>query len=148
MQIVTEWVTYLRAEKLFGPDDPLFPKTRLVMNESSGFKAEGLTRECWSNTSPIRDIFRAAFAGVGLDYFNPHSLRKTLTDLGQRMCQTPEQFKAWSQNLGHDSPLTTFTSYGQISHDRQAEVIKGLTSVERKTDKLDLIMEKLGIINQ
>jgi hypothetical protein len=35
-----------------------------------------------------------------LPYFNPHSFRKTLALLGGRICKTPEEYKAWSQNLG------------------------------------------------
>ena len=31
---------------------------------------------------------------------------------------TPEEFKAWSQNLGHEQVLTTFSSYGQVGADR------------------------------
>jgi hypothetical protein len=46
--------------------------------------------------------------------------------LGQRICQTPEQLKAWSQNLGHNSSLTTFTSYGEIAPSRQFEIIGAL----------------------
>ena len=42
------------------------------------------------------------------------------------MCRSPEEFKAWSQNLGHDQVLTTFSSYGQVGYERQAELIRGL----------------------
>ena len=28
-------------------------------------------------------------------------------------CKTPEEYKAWSQNLGHEGVLTTFCSYGE-----------------------------------
>jgi len=61
-----------------------------------------------------------------LPYFNPHSFRKTLVLLGQRTCRTPEEFKAWSQNLGHDSVLTTFCSYGTLDAHRQAEIMRAL----------------------
>ena len=37
-----------------------------------------------------------------------------------------EEFKAWSQNLGHEQVLTTFASYGQVAADRQAELIRRL----------------------
>jgi len=37
-----------------------------------------------------------------------------------------ERFKAWSQNLGHENCLTTFSSYGEIPPGRQAEIIRGL----------------------
>ena len=63
---------------------------------------------------------------AGLPYFNPHSLRNTLVCLGETICQTPEQFKAWSQNLGHEGVLTTFYSYGEVGNRRQGEIIQGL----------------------
>jgi hypothetical protein len=37
-----------------------------------------------------------------------------------------ERFKAWSQNLGHENCLTTFSSYGEIQPTRQREIIRGL----------------------
>lgn len=57
-------------------------------------------------------------------YFNPHSFRKTLALLGGQRCNTPEEYKAWSQNLGHEQVLTTFLSYGDVSYNRQAEIIR------------------------
>lgn len=125
-QIVIDWLTYLRVDKLFSPEDPVFPKTQVQQDENSGFKAVGMTREFWADAAAIRQLFREAFTRSGLPYFNPHSLRKTLTDLGQRTCQTPEEYKAWSQNLGHENVLTTFISYGHVSSGRQAEVMHTL----------------------
>jgi integrase len=121
--IVTDWIAYLKTELLFGPDDPLFPKTRVGLDNKRQFAAAGLTREHWKNASAIRDIFKAAFEAADLPYANPHSLRDTLSHLGERLCQTPEAFKAWSQNLGHDRVMTTFTSYGKVPTRRQAQII-------------------------
>jgi len=84
----------------------------------------GLDRKHWSNATPIRRIFRAAFTAAGLPYFNPHSIRNTLVQLGQTICKTPEEYKAWSQNLGHEEVLTTFCSYGQVASARQAEIMR------------------------
>jgi hypothetical protein len=94
--------------------------------EQSYVQAGGLSRQHWSNATPIRTIFREAFTGAALAYVNPHSFRKTLAQLGERLCQTPEEFKAWSQNLGHEQVLTTFASYGPVAADRQAELIRRL----------------------
>jgi integrase/recombinase XerD len=126
LPIVADWVEFLLTEKLFGPNDPLFPATQVVVGEDRCFRAEGLSRSGWSNATPIRRIFKQAFIGAGLAYANPHSFRKTLAQLGERLCSTPEQFKAWSQNLGHEQVLTTFSSYGEVAHHRQAELIRGL----------------------
>lgn len=125
-QIVVEWVTYLREQKLWGADDPLFPRTRIVVDGTSRFAPAGLERAHWSDAAPIRRIFREAFSAAGLPYYNPHSLRHTLVALGQAMCRTPEQFKSWSQNLGHEGVLTTFYSYGTVPIERQAEILAGM----------------------
>lgn len=125
-EIVAEWVTYLREEQLWGNDDPLFPSTRIALGASRQFEVVGLDRNHWSSASPIRTIFREAFVSAGLPYFNPHSFRNTLVQLGQDVCKTPEQFKAWSQNLGHEKVLTTFLSYGEVACQRQGEIIRDL----------------------
>ena len=96
------------------------------LGEQGGFQAIGLSREHWTGTGPIRTIYEQAFTGAGLPYFNPHCFRDTLVQLGERICSTPEQFKAWSQNIGHERVLTTLTSYGKVPAARQAELIRGL----------------------
>ncbi len=129
--IVAEWVTYLKDEKLWGNDDPLFPAARVVVGASRQFEADGLGRKHWSTATPIRKIFREAFEAAGVDYFNPHSFRHTLGRLAQTACKTPEEFKAWSQNLGHDGALTTFLSYGEVENYRQGEIIRGLATPQQ-----------------
>src|SRR5262249_30802827 len=122
---------YLRQEKLWGLDDPLFPSTKIVVGDSRHFEASGLDRKHWSSAGPIRTIFKDAFAAAGLPYFNPHSFRKTLALLGGHICKSPEEYKAWSQNLGHENVLTTFSSYGDVARHRQAEIIRALGTSEQ-----------------
>jgi len=123
---VTAWIGYLREERLFGNDDPLFPRTKVAAVRGKGFQAVGLDRQHWSNAGPIRRVFRDAFARAGLPVFGPHSFRRTLALLGEECCRNPEEFKAWSQNLGHDDVLTTFNSYGTVQARRQAEIMRAL----------------------
>src|SRR5664280_2180567 len=122
--MLAQWVSYLREDKLWGNDDPLFPATHIERGPSLQFEASGLERQHWSNATPIRKIFREAFVKAGLPYFNPHSFRNTLVQLGQNVCESPEQFKAWSQNLGHEKVLTTLTSYGEVACQRQGEILR------------------------
>ena len=124
--IVTEWVVWLRTVRLFGDDDPLFPATKVARGSDGLFGATGLDQRHWRDASAIRRIFREAFEAADLPRFHPHSFRRTLASLGQRMCTTPEQLKSWSQNLGHDHVLTTFTSYGAVPTGRQAEIFASL----------------------
>jgi integrase len=145
-EIVLAWIEELRVEHGWGDGDPLFPATQVAQNEDRKFEARGLQRTGWSNADPIRKIFRRAFAAAGLPYFNPHSFRKTLAQLGQRLCQTAEEFKAWSQNLGHDQPLTTFTSYGRLELHRQGEVMRRVGRQPRSdNENLAELLERAGL---
>jgi integrase/recombinase XerD len=112
--IVAEWIAYLRDQKLWGGDDPLFPATAVVNGKGLKFEVSGLARRHWSNAGPIRAIFRDAFTLARFTYFNPHSFRKALA------------LKAWSQNLGHEDVMTTLRSYGEVPSPRQAEIIRNL----------------------
>ena len=127
-RIVVEWVEYLRTEKLWGNDDPLFPATAVRPDASRRFVVTGITRDHWKTVGPIRLVFRDAFTAAGLPYFNPHSFRHTLAKLGEAMCVTTEEFKAWSQNLGHEGVLTTFRSYGHVAIGRQRDIMHALGS--------------------
>jgi integrase len=139
--IVVEWVSFLRDKKLWGNDDPLFPSTLIEVGSSRQFEAVGLKREHWNTTTSIRKIFQEAFENAGLPYFNPHSFRNTLVQLGEKICKTPEEFKAWSQNLGHENVLTTFTSYGIVTYQRQGDIIRDLATPQKNipTDMIEML---------
>jgi integrase len=141
-QIVAHWIEFLIKERLWGHDDPLFPATLVEHGPDRQFQAGGLARKHWSNAGAIRAIFREAFEAAGLPGFNPHSFRHALAMLGERTCKTPEEFKAWSQNLGHEQVLTTFASYGEVAPHRQAEIIKALASQHDPSEELQHLAQK------
>ena len=122
--IVVEWIDTLKTEFLYSDGDPLFPKTMIGLDENDQFAATGLTHDHWADASAIRKIFKQSFEAAGLPYFNPHSFRDTLARLGRQLCQTPEEFKAWSQNLSHEKVMTTFMSYGKVEGHRQHEIME------------------------
>ena len=133
-QILTDWITHLRRNRKWGNDAPLFPATKMAQGPTCQFEATGLEPKHWSNADPIRRIFKSAFEAAGLPYFNPHSLRNLLVRLGEERCRSPEDFKAWSQNLGHDGVLTTFTSYGYVDTRRQGRLVQSLTQNAAQLD--------------
>jgi integrase/recombinase XerC len=121
----TDWVTYLRNDKMFGPQDALFPKPqqRLVNGK---FTFDRLSRDIYSNGAIINQVFRTAFEQVQMHPYGAHSVRKTLgQDLSDRNLPLATQ-KAWSQNLGHENFTTTVSSYLPVSLDQQGALIKAL----------------------
>ena len=81
-----------------------------------------------------------------MPYFNPHSLRDMLTLLGEQICRTPEEFKAWSQNLGHEKVMTTFRSYGEVAERRQAEIIRSLGTGKSGIDHDETVAELAKLV--
>jgi integrase len=132
--IVGEWLAELREAHLWGQSDPLFPATAMGLDEAGAFRSQGLATQGWASTGPIRDVFRRAFAAAGLPYYNPHSFRDMLVRHAMALDLTPEEMKAWSQNLGHADVLTTFTSYGNVPVQRQGELIRAGRSPDDHAD--------------
>ena len=120
------WVTYLREERLFGPDDALFPKSQIKAIDGR-FTNTGLAWDTYANAQHIITTIKDAFVAAGLHPFTPHSFRKTLGRLGDEICLTREAWKAWTQNLGHSNPATTERAYLPVSRDRQRELFKGMS---------------------
>lgn len=145
-RIVADWIGHLRSRLLWCDEDPLFPATRVASGPDRQFKAAGLDRRCWTTTGPIRKVFRNAFECAGLPYFNPHSFRDMLAQLGERVCTTPEAMKAWSQNLGHEKVLTTLLSYGKVSASRQSEIMRAFNAPTPSEPSPSELAERLAAL--
>lgn len=118
------WVEYLQNDLLFGHDDPVFPRPQMALGDA-GFQVAGLSRDFYTSARKIRDVVKSAFSNAGFQPYGPHSLRSTLTKWAEKQYPTREGFKAFSQNLGHDSVVTTIASYYPIDEERQGELIRG-----------------------
>ncbi|MFN5997179.1 MAG: tyrosine recombinase XerC [Paracoccaceae bacterium] len=118
-----DWVTFLRQDLLFGNDDALFPKQD-IGHVNRSFAVTGFARQPYASASAIREAIKSAFVAAGLPAFGPHSFRKTLVKWGDGYFTSREAFKAFSQNIGHDSEITTVGSYLKVSQERQAELMR------------------------
>ena len=67
-------------------------------------------------------------------YHEPHNLKL----LKEMKAEAPEEFKAWSQNLGHEKVLTTFLSYGEVAYQRQGEIFRSMAAKPHHTTQTDL----------
>lgn len=124
--ITLEWLDYTEQELRFKSDDPLFPKPEIKScPEKLQFEVTGLSREHWANATTVRQIFRTAFERAGLPYYNPHSFRKMLAIWALEHC-TQMEFKAISQNIGHENAITTYNSYGTLNDYKRRNVIRAI----------------------
>lgn len=144
-EIVDDWLDYAELVLCLKPNDPLFPKTEIKSNpETLAFEAVGLSREHWANATPVRQIFKAAFTAAGLPYYNPHSIRKMLAIWALEHCDQL-QFKALSQNIGHDHAMTTYNTYAPLPDHKRRSVINsiGKGSAELRNVPLDALLAEM-----
>lgn len=138
-EILFDWIDELKREHLFSGGDPLFPKTLVGVGPDRRFQALGIARAPWANPSRAAKIFKRAFVDAELPPFSPHRVRDTIAELASAHCRTPEDFKAWSQNMGHEDVLTTFRSYGSVAPGRQMELMTRFRERAPIDDDFDVI---------
>ena len=122
--VFLDWIAYLETVELYGPGDPIFPQNEVGQDENRQFKTVGLKRSHWKQSGSARRIIKGAFEAAGLPPFGPHSFRNMLVSEMYRRGVSVAVLKAGSQNLGHESMLTTLTSYGKISLEEQGRLIR------------------------
>ena len=76
-------------------------------------------------TEPVRKIVRQAFDVAGQPNYGPHSFRHMLARHAVDTSGSFAELVATSQNLGHSGVLVTLANYGQISRERQRQLVTG-----------------------
>jgi site-specific recombinase XerD len=142
-QMLLDYVDRLRALG-WADEEPLFPKTEQRVRSSHSFVTSGLAREPWKGPEAVRTVCRRAFAAASLPYYPPQAFRRMVVREGMRRCRTAEAFKAWSQNIAHENPLTSLRNYGEVPFERQAELIRALGSDEKTRGDLDRLRDLLN----
>jgi integrase/recombinase XerD len=128
--IFHDWLHTLRVELLFGDGNPMFPKTDIGQDENNCFTASGLSRDHWAAASPVRAIFKEAFRRADLPEFTPHRFRHMIVAQMYARGLSIAEFKAWSQNLGHEGAMTTLTSYGKIGLEEQGRLVRRTPDIQ------------------
>jgi integrase len=124
LEYVLDWVAYLAKTKCFEPGHPLFPRTKVEQAEGGlSFVASEVEPVFWSGGNSIREILKRRSEQAGLEYYNPHAFRHAAVHVASQYCVTPEQFKAVSQNLGHEHVATTLKTYGMLDDHRVGDVL-------------------------
>ena len=116
---------------LVGPGSAILAANRIGVSGVAlafGFAAWQLARTTSGRPRLAMEAGTAMLALLTLTMLVRHAMTLDLT---------PEEMKAWSQNLGHVDVLTTFTSYGAVPAHRQGELIRESGRDQAASDPLD-----------
>ncbi len=150
VEYVVDWAEYLENQKLFADSDPLFPRSKVEhIDGGLTFVSHKVEPVYWKTTNSIRKMLEKRSAGASLEYYRPHSFRHTAINLATGRCHNGEEFRAVSQNFGHENIGTTLTTYGKLDDYRVEEVITNINFAPNKgqaaRDQLiDDMMQQLG----
>jgi len=125
--IILEWIDYLKKEKGYNFNDPLFPASKLDHEKENThcFEATKIGKDFWQSTNPIRKIFQKRFREANIPYFPPHTFRHCLMNLIKKNTTTNEEMGAVAQIFGH-SFLETAFGYGYSTPDRVTEIANNI----------------------
>ena len=84
---------------------------------------EGFKRQICKNAKAVRQAIKEAFTQADLYPFIPHAFRRTLLKWADTAYPTCEAFKAFSQNIGYTSVITTVSASCPVSIERQSELM-------------------------
>jgi integrase len=121
------WVDYLRQDKLYGDEAPLFPRTKVAQTAKClSFEAAGIEPEFWADGCRIDHIIKERAHKAGLEPYDCHSFRHTHVQLAFSKGRSGEELKAISQNIGHEHFATTASVYSHLDEDKVTEIIGSL----------------------
>lgn len=124
LNYILQWIEYLQKNKGFQPTDPLFPRNKVSQVEGGlSFICNEVEPGFWSGGNSIREILKRRSSEACLEYYKPHSFRHAAVHIVSRYCNTFDQMKAVSQNLGHKFILTTLETYGRLDDSRVEEAL-------------------------
>ena len=149
LAIVEDWVSYLQRDRLWGPDDPLFPATLVVDLDANGqfaavrYRSQRMAK-CGGSPENIPRCLRLGRPSLQQSAY----VSENASPVRPANLPDPEEYKAFSQNIGHEDVLTTFTSYGEVPLERQAAIIRSLRSREEAVDNAELANEIMDLLSR
>lgn len=138
---VINWVKFLREEKNFTDEDPIFPAMKLGhIGNFKKFVAVSVQQKFLKSINTVYMIFKRSFKNANMKAHSPHKFRHTAIDVALSLCTNGKEIKAVSQNFGHENVQTTMSVYAQLPDKDIISTIQGLF-VKANDDEKDAIMD-------
>jgi len=148
---VIGWLAFLR-QRGFRASDALFPDLDWLQEPRKLFNKGPDPIPVMRTAHAVTAAFNVASKIVGQSY-TPHSAKHTIAALRDQQQLTHAQRRAWSENMGHESEVTTQTHYAKFTDDERANVMAEIQNGEgnvlenfTEKDKIELVDQVLASI--
>lgn len=149
-QVVCDWKEELLGLGFYG-EDALFPEERFLVKRGSS--VQGGSVPVMASAHAISRAFEVASKPLEKQ-ITPHAAKHCIGCLSLEVCKAPDEHKAWSINMGHESEEVTnqykknLRSYKNLSEERVVEIFEqfeqaGETESQIRADDKDLMLKYL-----
>lgn len=111
-EIIRNWISFLKAEHGFKDGDPLFPVVKDVVKKNF-MNGEG----------DYRKMIAKRCRDVSLPEYHPHAFRHAHIYKALSYVSNGWQFRALSQNVGHESMMTILEKYAKMKPEEYMRVL-------------------------
>lgn len=118
--IIKNWVNYLKTEYHFSDNNPLFPSIKHYAGGISVEKKFVLTE------NSVNKMLEKRCNHAGIPKYHPHSFRHFGIGCTLEQVSNGLQFKAVSQNIGHENISTTLEKYANMPVDSYITIIEDM----------------------
>lgn len=125
-KVVCDWKRELLGLGFSG-EDAMFPEERFLAVR--GASVQGRSVPVMASTHAISQAFEVASKPLEKQ-ITPHAAKHCIGCLSLEVCKTPDEHKAWSMNMGHESEEVTDQykkkprSYKNLSEERVVEIFE------------------------
>lgn len=119
-RVVCDWQQEL-IDLGFREEDALFPDEKHLVERE--FTSPSDSIPAMSTTYAVAAAFKTASQPLG-KCFSPHSAKHCIGQLSLKTCNSSEERKAWSLNMGHENEQVTLRHYKKISDERVFEIFE------------------------
>lgn len=123
IDIIVNWVNLLVKDYKFDKSAPLFPIISVDYKDTSKYI---VTKEFYKTQGSISSILRKRFKNIGQEGYSAHKFRHLALNTVWGLIRNGTQFKAVSQNIGHESMTTALKHYANMPPHEYKEIIREL----------------------
>lgn len=118
LDVCMKWYTKLLDE--LGPDAYWYP---VLSSDGLRFDTKKTIGQVDSRNKSLRDGVIRLCKRAGIKYLSPHKFRRGHGVYAVKHSENFEEFQAYSQNMGHEDPGTTYKFYSKLSNNDIKQII-------------------------